>query len=317
MQTQTLSYSSQAPGRSPLSPSLRAGLVVAAGLVTTVLFLGGFALLAATVPDFNVMGWYILFVIPVGAMIVGFCAGSGYGLASWLSGRKISGVVLGVVLVLQVGAYAGAQWLEFASYEITDQAGRPLDFWTYYDATTRAIAFESTRGGGSTGELGLLGYGVRLLELVGFALGGIYAPAILRSKPYCDPCESYMRTRQLATLPAAVPTRKIARKDAAGREAYEAEMTTALEQGVQSVETILRAGESGDAGAIRGVFEPHPGQKKENEKLLHRIQVFLSSCVHCRTGVLSCSLVSGQRNQISTKELAVVPVRPEVTTSLA
>lgn len=46
---------------------------------------------------------------------------------------------------MQTAAYAGAQWLELQSYEVVDQAGTPIDFWTFYDATTRAISFEDTR----------------------------------------------------------------------------------------------------------------------------------------------------------------------------
>jgi hypothetical protein len=302
--------------RSPTSPIVRVVLVIAAGLITTLLSLAGFAWLAANT-DFNVMGWYLWYVVPIGALIVGFSAGSGYGLASWLSGRKISGAVLGAVLVLQAGAYAGAQWLEFKSYELVEDSGEPIDFWTYYDATTRAISFEDTRRDTNSEELGALGYAIRALELLGFALGGVAAPAILRSKPYCEPCQSYMSTRRVGTLPAAVATRKIGRGDETARLAYQAEMTAAFERGTEQAAAIVQAAQASDAGAIRHVLEPHAVERKQIEKLLHRIQVSLSRCVHCHAGLLTCVLMSGQGNHLQTQQLASVPVSATITRTLS
>lgn len=301
--------------RTPGSSVVRAVLVVGAGLVTTLASLAGFSWLGANA-DFNVMGWYLWYVIPIGALIVGFSAGSGYGIASWLSGRKISGAVLGVVLLLQAGAYAGVQWLEFKSYELSDDTGQPIDFWTYYDATTRAISFEDSRSHTNTGELGALGYAIRALELLGFALGGIAAPAILRAKPYCEPCQSYMRTRKIGTLPAAAPARKIGRGDEVARQAYQAEMTAAFERGTEQAAAIIQAAQTSDAGAIRHVLEPHASERKQIEKLAHRIHVSLSRCVHCHVGLMKCVLMSGQGNQIQARELATVPVSAAVTRTL-
>jgi hypothetical protein len=47
--------------------------------------------IATAHPDFDLMGLYAALVIPAGALIVGALAGSGYGIASWLGGRRVGG----------------------------------------------------------------------------------------------------------------------------------------------------------------------------------------------------------------------------------
>src|SRR5262249_50527370 len=80
-------------------------MVLLAGLATTVLALVGVYVLDVIAPDFHIMGWYANYILPAGALIVGMVASSGYGLASWFSGIKITSKLLWIVLVLQLGAY--------------------------------------------------------------------------------------------------------------------------------------------------------------------------------------------------------------------
>ena len=79
------------PGAAASNPDAgrRGGLmVVIAGVVTTTLALLGVWWLDNNTTDFNIMGWYGNYVIPAGALIVGAVAGSGYGIASYLTGSE-------------------------------------------------------------------------------------------------------------------------------------------------------------------------------------------------------------------------------------
>src|SRR5262252_10406441 len=89
--------------------------VLLAGVTTTVLALLGVWWLDNNTTDFHVMGWYGDYVIPAGALLVGMAAGSGYGIASYLTGFRIRSAVLAAVVALQLGGYAAAQYLEFRS----------------------------------------------------------------------------------------------------------------------------------------------------------------------------------------------------------
>ena len=55
--------------------------VLLCGLATTALALFGVYLLDAKTDDFHIMGWYANYILPVGAVIVGVAASSGYGIA--------------------------------------------------------------------------------------------------------------------------------------------------------------------------------------------------------------------------------------------
>src|SRR3974390_2762117 len=87
--------------------------VILSGLATTALALLGVYVLDVTAEDFHIMGWHADYVLPVGAVIVGVVASSGYGLASWFSGVKITKGLLWIVLGLQLLAYFAAQYVEF------------------------------------------------------------------------------------------------------------------------------------------------------------------------------------------------------------
>jgi len=121
---------------SELTPDKRPGLLVlSAGLATTVLTLGIVYLLGA-----QVMGWYVNYIIPAGAIFVGLCAGLGYGLGSWFTGAKISGRLLLMVVILQVIAYFGAQYLDYVMLRAA--VGVPFSFLEYFDFVTRSFAWE-------------------------------------------------------------------------------------------------------------------------------------------------------------------------------
>src|SRR5262245_22630652 len=87
--------------------------VLQSGLITSALALAGVYWLNKNTDDFNIMGWYADYIIPVGAVIVGFAAGSGYGLASWYTGVRISRWLLVTVLLLQAVSYVAAEYVEY------------------------------------------------------------------------------------------------------------------------------------------------------------------------------------------------------------
>src|SRR5438105_15575156 len=60
--------------------------VLLCGLATTALTLLGVYALNRVAPDFNIMGWYANKILPMGSMLVGIAASSGYGIAAWPSG---------------------------------------------------------------------------------------------------------------------------------------------------------------------------------------------------------------------------------------
>jgi hypothetical protein len=279
--------------------------VVLTGLATTALTLFFIFWLARQIADFDIMGWYWLFIIPVGAILVGIAAGSGYGLMSWLKGRKISGSLLGAIVALLALAYAAAQWVEFKSLNLERY---DVDFFRYFDVTTRSMTFKLMRSQTPSGSLGVLGYLFRLLELAGFSLGGLFIPIMLRAKPYCDSCLTYMRRGTRWWLPAGVPTRKISKKDTLAMNAYQRDMDAAHKKGLDLLNGLVAAIKAGDTTAFRSILEGNAVEAKEANRLLESINLTLHSCAQCRTGMLEMELRAGLADKTKLAPLGREPI---------
>jgi hypothetical protein len=280
----------------------RPGLIVlTAGVATAIGSLGLLFILGIVFPDFTLMGFYLEYVIPLGAILVGLVAGSGYGIASWVTGCKISRGLLLSVIVLQVAVYFLAQYVEFTMLRVALGGELKVSFWQYFDFMTRSFCWEEN---GQPGEpFGAWGYGMRALEIGGFALGGIVAPAILFAVPYCDKCQVYMRSKELGLLPAGVVPKKIKKKETEAQQAYEQEIGEALQRGHDLVKQMTEMISSGQADAFAGVLGEHAPNKKQIGNLTSRITVKLHYCRRCGSGNVIFQLASGQGENIAISEI--------------
>ena len=285
----------------PVTSAARTAGVLAGGVASTALSLVGVFFLSRS--GTNIMGWYANYILPVGALVVGMVASSGYGIAAWLLGCKISGRLVWSVVALLLCGYAAAHYLEFRLL-ISDDAigddGMPFSFWSYFDFATRNFRWEEH---GKEGDaLGLLGYGLRGLELCGFLGGGALIPLALRKKPYCDACARYKRSPLVAILPAGEKPGFLGRA-----QAGEAERGAALLQGArQGLNAIFVAARTREPLATREAMNLHGPlrHKRTTEKLAARIRVYLVHCPTCCTGALRADMVTGHGKQIQIAQFA-------------
>jgi hypothetical protein len=320
-----LSQESAVTGSAAAASDRRVGgalLVLVAGVVTTVLALLGVWWLDNNTKDFHIMGWYGDYVIPAGAMIVGFAAGSGYGIASYLTGLRIRRGLLLAVLALQLGGYAGAQYMEFRSLTregpLVDETGETLSFARFYHIRATSFAWDNH---GHPGEpLGGWGYFFLGLGVVGFALGGVFAPAILMKMPYCEGCSLYMKSRSLAWVPASVRARRVSKKDVAAQAAYAEEQERAAAGASGVLTRVSELAARGDGLAIRAVLADHPsggGEVRRINRLPARLRVRLVRCRQCGGGHIQPAMVTGQGRGIRVKALDRLPLPPDATRLLA
>ncbi len=291
-------------------------LVLFSGVATSVLALLGVFLLDISNSDFHIMGWYADYVLPVGALIVGVAASSGYGLASWLSGVKITKLLLWAVLTIQLIVYFAALYIEFSHLKLVHRNGSPVGFFEYYDFIARSFAWKHDHDGGHGEPLGIWGYFFRGLEIVGFVGGSMIVPALLRKAPYCQACRRYMRTKQLSLLAASVPVKKFKKADTAGLAAYTAEQEEAFARGKRITEILQKLAGDGQAPEFKQTLAELEPKRKQAAKLPHRLSLHLVSCKRCQSGSLLVKLVSGQGKQLKMVELARNEVQPEFVRSI-
>ncbi len=309
MQQQATPVGAGGSGRSALP-------VLLGGLASTALTLVGVYLLSAHTEDFQIMGWYANYVIPVGAILVGFAASSGYGLGSWLAGVKVSGGLLLGIMGLQVGAYFAGQYIEFRSLGLFYEDGTPVDFVSWFHWS--AVSFAWVQDDGSPGApLGMWGYGLRALEIAGFTGGSLLGPAVLRSKPYCEACSRYMKVRREALIPASVPARKIKKNDTEAQLSYDQEQQATLEEAMAAVESLGEMAGTGDSSGFRALLTERAGDAKSAGKLPVRFQVQMSSCPGCHAGELKTSLQSGHGDRQQVEELSRLALRAHFVNEVA
>jgi len=283
--------------------------VLMSGLNTSAVTLAGVYWLGKNTNDFHIMGWYANYVIPAGAMIVGIAAGSGYAIASWLTGTRISRGLLLAVLLCQTGAYFAAEYVEYR--DVMDGLrqrgliiGPEPSFPQYYDLKARSFAWKKHGPGNQRGEaLGAWGYVFVLLGAAGFVLGGLIAPAVLYSVPYCERCQRYMKTTLLGVLPASVPAKKIAKRDQAAQEAHAKENEHAAAKADEAVARLRAAVAEGQTDLVKRELCA-AAARKANEKLPQRVRVSLIWCKCCQEGRIVIALACGQGKALQVRNLA-------------
>ena len=288
------------PPRSARSPVP----VLVAGGASTIVALVAVYLLEQV--GFNAMGFYLDFVVPIGAIGVGLVASSGFALASWRSGTRISGALLVAVTAMLVAAYFLASYLEFrllypGGAQLRD--GTPVGFWMYFDHFTRSIAFKDSQGQGGD-ALGLLGYGVRALEIAGFAGGGVLIPFGLRKLPYCDGCGLYMRTSRLASLTTGIAEKLIGDKSPERQEQRRA----LAEQAQQGMDALFAAAAQGGE-QLRAAAAPH-APKRRAFSPPSWVEVSLVHCRSCRAGRLEAATMVRKGNNVVRTALRSAALSP-------
>lgn len=289
-----------------------AGPVIQGGLATTFVTLAVLFLFGHYDVDFNPMGFYAWYIVPAGAILVGLCAGSGYGLVSWFRGVRIQRKLLVGVVILQFLAYGAAEYLEYRDIlgRVQEEAardGQSVDepgFLNYYHHKAINFAWKAKHGDGIGEPLGLFGYVFVGLAAVGFIGGGLIGPLATASQPYCAGCQRYMRTKNLGLIPASVMNRKFKKADAAeGKVEWEADNDAAATAAQTHANELIRLAEAGDVDTFRATGQSAFGPKKATDKLPIRISTDLVHCPACYRGWLRHSAVSGQG-----KEVRRVPV---------
>ena len=286
--------------------------VIGFGLGSTVLALA-LVYILQDAADVNVMGWYVDYFLPVGAVLVGLVASAGYALAAWKSGLKIRRGLLLAIVLLQVVAYLAAQYTEFAvtgPFVDTD-TGRVLSFPEYFHLATVNTAWKDDNG--KMGQpLGAMGYGLRLGELVGFVLGTLVSPFLLSKQPYCELCEQYMKSKSLALLPAS----NTKAGHLFGKKAGNVTAQEAMEAGMTDVTELVMLGSGGDVAGFAAKVNALMPQRSQAKKLTRRIDVRLVSCARCASGRLEIVLSETRGRHVNTTKLGGAEVNQEFVRQL-
>jgi hypothetical protein len=166
-------------------------LFYACGLASSAIALVLIYLLLALF-SLNVTGLYVI-VIPVGAILAGAAAGSGYFLISRVFNIRVSKKMILSVFIVSFVVYAIANYVTFIAD--TGETAPGL-FFRYLQEIAESSSMTIGRNSRNTIEnLGAVGYVFMVIEFIGFAIGSTGPLLLLSDKAYCKNCQQYLRLK--------------------------------------------------------------------------------------------------------------------------
>jgi hypothetical protein len=172
-------------------------LITLCGLVTSVLTAALLSFIE-NVAHFALFSFFWLFIIPVGAIISGMIAGTGYYVGSKLTGYRPDRSLLISILLVSIGTYFLLYGMNYYSESIDGVPLRTLvSFPEYMHTIITTSQFTIGHSSSSSGiALGGFAYIFAVLEVAGFACGGLIIHGIIASLPYCENCSTYLSHKE-------------------------------------------------------------------------------------------------------------------------
>jgi hypothetical protein len=172
--------------------------VSAIGAITSILT----AILLFVIEDkfgFAFYSWTFWFIVPVGAILSGLCAASGYYAGARLFRARPTPWILVNMITISIITFFLIYYMSYITIKVDGQPLREIvSFQAFLDTIFRHESLSFRFGGheaGSSGELGSWGYVHAILQVLGFAIGGLAVYAHLSALPYCTRCSIYFTTK--------------------------------------------------------------------------------------------------------------------------
>ena len=170
-------------------------ILVAIFGISTSLLTGIFLGVIEVSTGYAIYSFMLWFILPVGALLAGLGAASGYYAGAKLFQQKPAGGILLNMVGASIGAFLVVHYTPYFMLEVDGiRVKEVISFWKYLDLDIRHTSLSLLRGRVSTGGLGSFwGYAYACLQLLGFSFGGFVIFAMLLDNPYCDKCSRYLK----------------------------------------------------------------------------------------------------------------------------
>lgn len=180
--------------------ALASGGVVLGGVATSLLTVAGITLIDL-ITGFNLFSFSLWFIIPVGAMICGAVAASGYYIASIVLHKRPKPILL---LQMVVVAALTQLLIYYAEYAMLTVDGTPasslISFPDYMDLVLTKTHYKAGRAMQiDAGEVGSFGYWLAALDFIGFIAGAVFLYLYLTKRAFCEACGKYFSTLKAKT----------------------------------------------------------------------------------------------------------------------
>ncbi len=173
-------------------------VVTAFGFVSSMAIAAGLVLLEAYV-GMPLYDMSVFIVLPLGALLAGTMAASGYYFGALWIGHKPTKMLFLSIASVSVVTFFAIHWFDYTLLKVDGRFVREhVPFWAYLKVVLERQEIEMWSHHAkvaTTGELGLWGYARAAEQIIGFALGGVLAFFLLKARPYCGRCRKYLKSR--------------------------------------------------------------------------------------------------------------------------
>lgn len=149
----------------------------------------------ARISGFDLFTLSVWFVLPVGALLTGCAAASGYYFGALYFHKRTSKILLLQMVLIAAFSQFLIYWLRYTTLVLDD--GRKvadfLPFLEYLKISLTKAHYSVTRPNVDMGEMGVFAYVLAVLRFFGYLAGAAVVYSALRAKPVCQPCKRYLR----------------------------------------------------------------------------------------------------------------------------
>lgn len=175
--------------------------------------------------DFDIIGFSVFFVVPLGAFGIGYVTGWGYFKGMVLSHKQIKGIHLLISVIVMCIAFVS---IRYTTYYLTCLNPETMEIYYAYDPVNHISNYEFDGYGQLTfipftkllmdtatvsfsrrsRELGsvsnaTMNYIFEVISLIGGMVGAFSAGLTYKSKPYCVNCQRYKKRKELFAMATA------------------------------------------------------------------------------------------------------------------
>lgn len=238
--------------------------------------------------DFAVYTWMAYVIIPMGTILCGIVAAIGYWIGARLFNHRPSRLLMLNIVLVSLTTFFSIHELD---YSHTWVKGVPLSevmsYPTYLVKVTENMRYKSMSHSSSTGddgtELGKWGWGVAVLQVAGFCLGGFLVYGLLASATYCERCSMYYKR----VWHRAIKWKEIG----------------ALGQGYKRLEQLIQAGK------LQTAIDQHPTMGDGGRMSNGTLGMTLTKCPGCENRQLQLLAQFQRGNQCTTVGHRIVPTQ--------
>lgn len=168
--------------------------VVVGAFITSVLTALANVLIARTT-TIDVFTFSVLFVLPIGALLIGAGGASGGLLACRYFNVRPTAIDFVVMVVIGAFTMWLIYYLDYRTLVLEDgrRASEIVPFGTYFDLVTTKSHLRVGRGQTDTGEVGSYGYWLVFFKFIGVLIGGAAVFAFLKGMAFCESCRVYFK----------------------------------------------------------------------------------------------------------------------------